>query len=184
MTHSLHYSMNGFSLGDMCNSLAERGVPEENLISITEEVGLAKGSRPGTGRYLFSRGLKHAGAVASLGVFGGLLFAFFPDLADGTVDLSPGFYAISSLFGIVAGYSDWYSEYENSVPYEVVSPLERKAKFRSSIYTLYHSKVLRILEEKEEKKLKNRLKRKFDSFRKDTEEARKFREAIELKVVS
>jgi hypothetical protein len=139
------YSRNGFNLGYMCNSLAGRGVLEENLISFTEEVGLAKESRPGTCKYLFSRGLKHAGAIAGLGL-GGLLFAFIPDLADGSVNLSLGFYTISSLFGIVAGYCDWYSEYENNVPHELESPKKKAREFRSMLYTDYQYDVLRIIE--------------------------------------
>ena len=152
MIHSLHYCRNGFNLGDMCNSLVknsdERFELEENLVEFSRESGLSNNSRPGTGKYLFSRGLKHAGAVAGLSL-SGLLFAFVPDLADGTVNLSPGFYAISSLFGIVAGYCDWYSEYDNHSLHEVESPKKKAREFRSKLYTGYQDNILKILKEKD-----------------------------------
>ncbi len=148
MTHNLHYSRNDFKLGYLCNSLAENGVLEENLISFTEEAGLAKGSRPGTAKYLFSRSLKHVGTVAGLGL-AGLLFAFVSDLTDGNINLPLNFYGISYLFGVVAGYCDWYSEYDNHSLHEVESPKKKANEFRSKLYTRYYDEISDILKKEE-----------------------------------
>ncbi len=117
-----------FNLGSLCNFLAARGVFEGSLIEITKESGLAKNSRPGTGKYIFSRGLKHLGAVVGLGI-GGTLFAFLPDLFDGSVDFPAQVYGLSSFFGIVGGYCDWYRPSENKGIHEVGSPKEMKRQF-------------------------------------------------------
>ena len=124
----LRYVNNGFNLGSLCDFLAKNNVSEEELVETTREVGLARHSRPGTGRYILSRGIKHLGAIIGLGL-AGATFLLLPDLIDGNMDLPANMYGLASMFSICGGYCDWYRPRENNGVHEVKSPFEMKSEF-------------------------------------------------------